>query len=125
MVLIKFTLFFFLITLIWLVTLRQNLGIPYGGPFYYADLEGTSNPVQPTYKLSFKQAWNSERYVAVYFNEAGLPLLAQHYQHHVRTWQMVWIWRQNGQLMRRYTEDAQGNLTKIDVMPTPEPSPSP
>lgn len=125
MLIIKFVLFFFLITLIWLVTLRQNLGIPYGGPFYYADIEGTSNPVQPGYRISFRQAWASDRYVAVYFNEVGLPLLAQHFSAHKLVWQMVWLWSRSGRLTRRYTESPSGELLKIDVMPTPEPTPAP
>jgi hypothetical protein len=133
MVIIKFALFFFLITLIWLVTIRQSLGTPYGGPFYYADVEGTSNPVQPKYKLNFKQAWNSDRYVAVYFDENGNPLLAQHYVRqqvggrmvHQLGYQMVWIWTKQGRLSRRYVEDPAGKLLQIDVLPTPEPSLTP
>jgi hypothetical protein len=129
MVIIKFALLFFLITLVWMVTLRQNRGPVYGGPFYYADPPNSSNPVRPQYRLNFKQAWDSDRYVEVYTNDDGLPVLAKYLSAHEVMSQMVWIWSQNGQLMRRYTEDAQGNILKTDVMPwvlaTPTPSTSP
>jgi hypothetical protein len=128
MVIVKFALLFFLVYLVWMVTLRQNRGPVYGGPFYYADPPNSSNPVRPQYRLTFKQAWDDDHFVQVYCNESGLPLLAQHMVAHAVAWQMVWIWSQNGQLMRRYTEDAQGNILKTDVMPwvlaTPTPPPT-
>jgi hypothetical protein len=123
-VIIKFALFFFLIMMVWMATLRQSMVTPYGGPFYFADLEGTSNPVQPKYRLNFTQAWHSDRYVEVYFSEAGVPVLARHMAAHQVAWQMVWIYNKNGELTRRYTEDAAGNLLKIDVTPAANPTPT-
>jgi hypothetical protein len=117
MVILKFTLLFFLLYLAWMVVLRQNSGSPYGGPFYYADPLNSNNPVQPRYRLNFKQAWSSDRFVEVYTNEAGQPLLAKHFVGHQLASQMVWIWTQSGQLMRRYFEDPQGRLLIINVLP--------
>jgi hypothetical protein len=119
----KFALLFFLMMLAWMVVLRQDRGPVYGGPFYYADPPDSSNPVRPQYRLSFAHAWASDRCVEVYCNGAGEPLLAKHLVHHQVAWQMVWIWDKSGRLMRRYTEDPQGNITKTDVLPTPETEP--
>jgi len=122
MVIVKFALFFFLIALVWIAVLRGDLGLPYGGPFYYADPVGLSNPMQPRYRLSFERAWASNRCVEVYTNSMGLPVLARHRVAHQVVGQMVWIWTKNGRLMRRYAEGPQGHLLKIDVMPLPAAS---
>jgi hypothetical protein len=129
MVVLKIALLFFVLTMVWFVALRQNRGPVYGGPFFYADPENNSNPVRPQYRLSFKRAWASNRCVEVYCNEDGLPVLAKHLVAHQVAWQMVWIWSRAGELMRRYTEDPQGDLLTIEVMPsvarTPTPVPTP
>ena len=111
--------------LVWLMTLRQNLGIPYGGPFYYADPPNATNPVMPKFKLTAKQAFASDKYVEVYFSEAGLPLLAKHRTNpgRVLVWQMVWIWNRHGEMTRRYIEGPQGQLVDTFVAPTPTETP--
>jgi hypothetical protein len=84
--------------------------------------------VQPKYRLNLQRALASERYVAVYFNEAGLPLLAKHYEKvdgkPSLAWQAVWVWDVHSRLMRRFREDPAGKLLEIDVMPDLNPSPA-
>jgi hypothetical protein len=111
MIIIKFTLVAFLITMTWFASTRVFPPAPVGGPYYYADAPGAW-AIQPKNRLTPFQGVRSERAVAVDFDDRCLPLLARHLVKGKEQWRMVWLWDRAGRLRWRLWEDPQGRVLR-------------
>ena len=109
MIIIKFTMVAFLVTMTWFASTRVFPPAPVGGPYYYADTP-RSWAIQPKNRLTPFQALRSERVIAVDFDDRCLPLLARHLVNRKEQWRMVWLWSRDGRLRWRMTEDPRGQI---------------
>jgi hypothetical protein len=101
MIIIKFAMIFFLITMTLLLTQRQGEGPLVGGPYYFLDMPGNRNPTKPSLRLNGWKAFHSRNVWHIWFDASGRPVDMRLFRDGVQTEREQLYWDKNGRLWRR------------------------
>jgi hypothetical protein len=101
MVIVKFALIFFLIFTTLALVQSQGQGPLQGGPFYYLEMPGCRNPVQPKYHLNGWNAFHRRNVWRIWFDDKGRPVDMRLYHDGQEAHRTQLFWDKNGHLWNR------------------------